>query len=63
MELIFPGRPLRKMLREEPVYSSYYKLGELTYKKGDGSTYVDEPCLESIDFGCRSGGDLLPRAI
>jgi hypothetical protein len=55
MELIFPGRPLRKMLPEEPVFSSYYKMNTLTYKKGDGSTYVEEPCLESIDFGCRSG--------
>ena len=55
MELIFPGRPLRKMLPEEPIFSSYYKLGEFTYKKADGSTYTDEPCLESIDFGCRSG--------
>jgi hypothetical protein len=55
MEIIFPGRPLRKMLREEPVYSAYYKLGALNYKKADGSTYYDEPCLESIDFGCRSG--------
>ncbi len=56
MEQIFPGRPLRKMLPEEPLFSSYYKMEqELTYKKGDGSTYSDEPCLESIDFGCRSG--------
>ena len=55
MEIIFPGRPLRKMLPEEPVYSAYYKLGALNYKKADGSTYYDEPCLESIDFGCRSG--------
>ena len=55
MEKTFPGRPLRKMLPEEPVFSSYYKLGEFHYKKGDGSTYSGEPCLESIDFGCRSG--------
>lgn len=55
MELIFPGRPLRKMLPEEPVYSAYYKLSSLTYKKEDGSTYTSDPCLESIDFGCRSG--------
>jgi hypothetical protein len=55
MELIFPGRPLRKMLPEEPIFSSYYKLGAFEYKKQDGSTYTDEPCLESIDFGCRSG--------
>ena len=29
MELIFPGRPLQKMLPEEPLFSSYYKLGDL----------------------------------
>ncbi|MBC7336431.1 MAG: DUF4159 domain-containing protein, partial [Clostridia bacterium] len=55
MELIFPGRPLRKMLPEEPVFSSYYKRGNFTYQKADGSRYDDAPCLESIDFGCRSG--------
>lgn len=55
MELTFPGRPLRKMLPEEPVFSSYYKLGAFNYKKGDGSQESGEPCLESIDFGCRSG--------
>lgn len=55
MEAIFPGRPLRKMLPEEPLFSSYYKLGAFTYKKEDGSTYNAEPSLECIDFGCRSG--------
>jgi len=55
MELIFPGHPLRKMLPEEPVYSSYYKMGNFTYKRGDGSTYNEAPCLEGIDFGCRAG--------
>ena len=55
MELIFPGRPLRKLLPEDPVYSAYYKLGNLNYKKADGSVYSDAPCLEGIDFGCRTG--------
>ena len=54
-----PSRPLRKMLPEEPIYSPYYKLGQFTYKKADGSTYAAEPCLESIDFGCRTRRDLL----
>ena len=61
MELMFPGRPLRKMLPEDPVFSSYYKLGDLTYKEADGSTYSEEPCLESIDFGCRAGVVFSPR--
>jgi len=55
MEIIFPGRPLRKMLPEEPVFSSYYKIGSFNYQKGDGSQYTGEPCLEGIDFGCRTG--------
>jgi len=55
MELIFPGRPLRKMLPEEPVFSAYYKLSSFSYKKEDGSISSNDPCLESIDFGCRSG--------
>jgi hypothetical protein len=55
MEAIFPGRPLRKMLPEEPVFSTYYKMGAFTYQKADGSTYADAPCLEGIDFGCRTG--------
>lgn len=61
MELIFPGRPLRKMLPEDPLFSSYYKLGNLTYQRSDGSTYDEEPCLESIDFGCRAGVIFSPR--
>ena len=61
MELIFPGRPLRKMLPDDPVFSSYYKLSTLTYKKEDGSESTEEPCLESIDFGCRSGVVFSPR--
>lgn len=55
MALVFPDRPLRKMTPEDPVLTAYYKLGELTYKKGDGSTYKGAPCLESIDVGCRAG--------
>jgi hypothetical protein len=61
MESIFSGRPLRKMLPDDPLFSSYYKLGNLTYKKGDGSTFTEEPCLESIDLGCRSGVIFSPR--
>jgi len=61
MGLIFPGRPLRKMLPEEPVFASYYKLGDITYKREGGETFVEKPCLESIDFGCRSGVIFSPR--
>jgi len=56
METIFEGRPMRKMLPEDPIYSTYYKLDQFRYKKGEeGEEYTDDPCLESIDFGCRAG--------
>jgi hypothetical protein len=61
MELIFPERPMRKLLPEEPVFSSYYKLGNLTYKKADGSTFSEPPCFEGIGFGCRTGVIFSPR--
>jgi hypothetical protein len=61
IELIFPGRPLRKLSRDDPIYASYYKLGDLTYKKANGSTFVEEPCLEGINFGCRAGVIFSPR--
>ena len=34
IELVFPGRPLRKLLPEDPVYSSYYKLGDADLQEG-----------------------------
>ncbi|MGD0655066.1 MAG: DUF4159 domain-containing protein [Thermoguttaceae bacterium] len=61
IELIFPTRPLRKLTPDDPVYASYYKLGNLTYKKGDGSTFAEAPCLEGINFGCRAGVIFSPR--
>ncbi len=61
VELMFPGRPLRKLTRDDPLYASYYKLGNLTYKKADGSTFVEDPCLEGINIGCRAGVIFSPR--
>jgi len=55
MEAIFSGRPLRKLTPDEPLLSAYYKLGNFTYQKADGSKYEGEPCLEGIGFGCRTG--------
>jgi hypothetical protein len=54
MAIIFPQRPLRKMLPDNPVFSSYYKLNQqFQYKKSDGEVYSAEPSLESIEIGCR----------
>ena len=61
MELIFPGRPLRKILPDDPILSSYYKLDEFTYKEGDSKLFTEGSCLETINFGCRSGVIFSPR--
>lgn len=55
MASIFTGNPLRKLPPDEPIFSSFYKLGSFTYQKADGSRYDDEPCLEGISVGCRTG--------
>lgn len=61
IEVVFPGRPLRRLSPEHPLYASYYKLGNITYKKGDGTEFTEPPCLEGIDFGCRTGVIFSPR--
>ena len=38
MELIFPIARCGRCCPDDPLFSSYYKLGEFTYKKADGST-------------------------
>jgi hypothetical protein len=55
MHAIFPDRPLRKLAADDPLFSSYYKLGQFTYQKADGSRYEEAPCLEGISIGCRTG--------
>lgn len=55
MEAVFPGRPLRKLTPDDPLFASYYKLGDFQYQAADGRRYVEEPCLEGITIGCRLG--------
>jgi hypothetical protein len=55
MQGLFPDRPLRRLPADDPVFSSYYKLGgTFHYQKADGSKYEAEPCLEGITIGCRT---------
>ncbi len=55
LEQIFPQRPLHKLLPDDPLFSTYYKLGDFTYQKDDGAPYTDDPCIEGIEMGCRLG--------
>lgn len=55
MQAIFPHRPLHKLLPDDPLFSTYYKLGNFEYQEADGSKHRDQPCLEGMSVGCRLG--------
>lgn len=55
MQAIFPQRPLHKLMPDDPLFASYYKLGDFQYQKADGERYSGPPCVEGIYIGCRLG--------
>jgi len=55
MNSFLPGRKLRRLEADDPLLGAYYRLNDFTYQRGDGSRYVDRPCLEGIYVGCRLG--------
>jgi len=55
IQAIFPQRPMRKLTPDDPLFAAYYKQGSFTYRKADGSTYVEAPCIEGGMVGCRLG--------
>ncbi len=55
MESIFPGRSLKKLTPDDPLFASYYKLGDFQYQSAKGERYIEAPCLEGITIGCRLG--------
>ena len=54
IQAIFPDRPMRTLTPDDPIFSSYYKLGDFTYQKADGARYEAAPCLEGLSVGCRT---------
>jgi hypothetical protein len=71
IQAIFPDRPMRKLTPDDPIFSSYYKLGDFTYQKADGARYEAASCLEGLDDQVQEGeraargpqGDGLPAAL
>jgi hypothetical protein len=55
MQNLLPGRPLRPLEPDDPLYGAYYRVGDVSYQRADGSRYVDKPCVEGIYVGCRLG--------
>ncbi len=50
---LFPDRPLRVLDIDHPIYSMYYPITEVKYRK-DKKYYKDVPKLEGINIGCRT---------
>jgi len=53
MQHFLPGKPLRRLEPDDPIFGAYYRIGDFTYQQADGTRYVDRPCLEGIYIGCR----------
>lgn len=55
MNAFLPGRRLRRLEPDDPLLGAYYRLGDFTYQRADGTRYLDLPCIEGIYVGCRLG--------
>ena len=53
MRHVFPEKPLKIIPLDHPIYSIYYTVNSVTYKK-DKRKYTDIPKLEAINVGCRA---------
>ncbi len=54
-EKFLPGRTLRRLEPDDPLLGCYYRLGDFTYQRADGSRYIEAPCLHGLYVGCRLG--------
>ncbi len=53
ISILFPDRPLHVLDIDHPIYSMYYPLTEVRYRK-DTKYYRDVPRFEGINIGCRT---------
>jgi hypothetical protein len=62
MASVFPGKPLRLLPPDHPVYQSVYNIDHVSYSPevGSGRDRPTLPVLYGIDFGCRTGVFLSP---
>ena len=50
---LFPRRPLQPMAMDHPLYSSFYHISTVRYKRGE-EEWTDKPHLEAVHIGCRA---------
>ena len=51
---IFPKRPLEPIAPDHPLYSCFYSIQTVRYKKGADTFWEDRPPLEAVHLGCRA---------
>jgi len=51
---IFPKQKMQLLTPDHPVFSCYYKLGEMDHRDKDGKYFRQAPQLMGINIGCRA---------
>jgi hypothetical protein len=63
MARVFPGRPLKPLPPDHPVYHSVYDVDQVAYSPFVKGHDDGMPYLLGIDFGCRTGVILSPLCL
>ena len=51
---IFPSKKMQLLTPDHPVFSCYYKLGEMEHRDNEGKYFKQAPQLMGINIGCRT---------
>ncbi|MFH0963576.1 MAG: DUF4159 domain-containing protein [Planctomycetota bacterium] len=54
VQKIFPNRPFFRLEADDPIYSAYYKIGQVTYQVEGKGTRKGAPELYGMNVGCRT---------
>ncbi|MBI2194806.1 MAG: DUF4159 domain-containing protein [Planctomycetes bacterium] len=54
MKKMFPDRHFKRLPLDHPVFSSHYEVKQVSYTPQVKDNVTSEPCLEGVDFGCRT---------
>jgi len=51
---LFPRRECARLPEDHPIFSAYYKIGEVRYQIGRDKSFSDAPHIEGLNIGCRT---------
>ena len=57
---LFPDRPLKPLDTDCPVFSSFYRIDKMQFRRDDKPLQAMEPYLEAVYIGCRPAVILSP---